>query len=361
MDKIGKLILENGTKIEGLSFGCPASVAGEVVFNTGMVGYPETLTDPSYCGQILVLTYPLIGNYGVPPRQRVDGILKYFESEKIQVAGLIVANYSSAWSHYLGHSSLGEWLKKEKIPALTGIDTRQLTQWLRQHGTVLGKIIIKKDVPWYDPNKNNILGQVSFKNPKIYGPGRPRIALVDCGMKNNILRELIKRKVTVIRVPWDFNLASRRFYYDGVIISNGPGNPAKALATIDQVKWLIEKGIPTFGICLGNQLLALALGAKTYKLKFGHRSQNQPCQDVITKKCYITSQNHGFAVKSNTLSRDCQPWFINLNDQTIEGIRHRTKPLMSVQFHPEAFPGPSDTAFLFDEFLSMVKKYARKR
>lgn len=360
MEKIGKLILEDGTKIEGVSFGYPRSSAGEVVFNTGMVGYPESLTDPSYFGQILVLTYPLIGNYGVPAREREGGLLKYFESEKIRIAGLIISDYSEIFSHYQAKQSLGSWLKKEKMPALFGIDTRILTQKLRQKGTMLGKIIIAREIDYYDPNEENILPNVSIKKPRKFGRGKWKIILIDCGLKNNILRELLRRDTTVFRVPWNFSFSTSHLHYNGVVISNGPGNPAKAESTIDQIRWLMDKSKLILGICLGNQLLALASGAKTYKLKFGHRSQNQPCQDFLTQKCYITSQNHGFAVEKKSLPFGFMPWFTNLNDQTIEGIRHKIKPLFGVQFHPEASPGPSDTSFLFDEFLSQVKQYAKK-
>lgn len=359
MEKIGKLILEDGTTIEGVSFGYPRSSAGEVVFNTGMVGYPESLTDPSYFGQILALTYPLIGNYGVPSRKRENGLLKYFESERIQVAGLIISDYSKEFSHYQARQSLGFWLRKEKVPALYGVDTRSLTQKLRQKGTMLGKIIIDKELDYYDPNAQNILQYVSIKKPKKYGRGKWKIVLIDCGAKDAILRELLKRDTTVYRVPWDFSFSQARLHYDGVVISNGPGDPVKAEKTIEQIRWLLVKSKPVMGICLGNQLLALAAGAKTYKLKFGHRSQNQPCQDFLTQKCYITSQNHGFAVEHKSLPDNFIPWFINLNDRTIEGIEHKTKPFFGVQFHPEASPGPSDTSFIFDLFLEWIKKHAR--
>lgn len=358
MRKRAKLILEDSTEIEGISFGYNRSSAGEVVFNTGMVGYPESLSDPSYFGQILVFTYPLIGNYGVPPRTRQCGILKYFESEKIQIAGLIVSNYSEIFSHHQAKESLAAWLKKERIVALTDVDTRSLTQRLRQQGTMLGKIVVEKDVSYYDPSANNILPFVSIKKPKKYGQGKLRIVVIDCGVKNNILLELINREVEILRVPSDFSFSDARFKYDGVIISNGPGDPMKAKKTVQEVNWLLQRNIPLLGICLGTQLLALAAGAKTYKLKFGHRSQNQPCRDLENKRCYITSQNHGYAILGKSLSGGFLPWFVNLNDQTIEGIKHKSKPFMGVQFHPEASPGPSDTSFLFDLFLDYVKNHA---
>ncbi len=357
MPKRGTLLLEDGTVIEGVSFGYPQSRAGEVVFNTGMVGYPESFTDPSYYGQILVLTYPLIGNYGVPRNTTVGGLPAFFESDRPHIAGLIVANYSHTYSHYRAAQSLGAWLTKTKVPALTGIDTRQLTKKLRERGTMLGKIVIGRDVEPYDPNAGNVLPFVSVRKSLSYGKGPLRVVLYDCGVKNNIIRELVARGVQVLRVPWDYPLSKSRLQYDGVVLSNGPGDPTKAGATIAEVARLLKRDKPVFGICLGIQLMALAVGAKTYKLTFGHRSQNQPCQDIATGRCYITSQNHGFAVNDKTLRGGFLPWFVNLNDNTLEGMKHASKPFMAVQFHPEATPGPLDTSFLFDQFLSMVKRH----
>lgn len=351
MNANGKLILKDGTEYAGEPFGAQVSTSGEVVFNTGMVGYPESLTDPSYFGQILVLTYPLIGNYGVPDK-------KYWESSKIQIRGLIVQNYIDNPSHFESQKTLGEWLKDEGIPALQGIDTRALTTKLRAHGVMLGKLTIDnsqfsiKDS--YDPNSENVLPYVSIKKPIQVGEGKISIVLIDCGAKENILRSLLKRKVRVTIVPWNFNLAKEDFNYDGVVVSNGPGDPKSAKETVEIVRGLLKENIPTFGICLGSQLLTLGAGGNTFKLKFGHRSQNQPCQDVISKKCIITSQNHGFAVDIKSLSKDWTEWFINLNDGTNEGIRHKRKPFLSIQFHPEASPGPTDAGYLFDEFLSLV-------
>ena len=355
-----KLLLEDGTAFEGVSFGFPKSTSGEVVFNTGMVGYPESLTDPSYAGQILCLTYPLVGNYGVPQKILENGAIKNFESHKIQAQGLVVNDYSAQYSHHAAAKSLGEWLNEEKIPAITGIDVRALTKILREKGTMLGKIIVDgKEIALYDPNKENLVENVSIHKPIVYGKQGKKVLLIDCGAKNNIIHSLLARKAKVIRVPWDFDFLSDEFRaendFDGILISNGPGDPKMCVQTISNIRGAMEDEIPTFGICLGNQLLALASGADTYKLKYGHRGQNQPAYIVGTKRCFITSQNHGFAVNESTLQKGWEPWMRNANDETNEGIRHRAKPFYSVQFHPEANPGPRDTAFLFDEFLKGLK------
>jgi len=348
-----KLILEDGSNFEGFSFGFPKTTSGEVVFNTGMVGYPESLTDPSYRGQILVFTYPLIGNYGVPAKKREKGILKNFESDKIHLAGLVVADYSFHYSHCQARQSLSEWLVKEKIPALFGIDTRALTKKLRRYGVMLGKIVFaNEEIEFRDPNKEMLATEVSAKKPITYGGGKKKVIVIDLGVKNNILRSLLKRGVTVVQVPFDYDLEKESF--DGLLISNGPGDPQKYQRTISNIRKAFRSNKPIFGICLGNQLLALAAGAKTYKLKFGHRSQNQPCVLVDSKRCFITSQNHGYAVDDQTLPAQWQTWFYNLNDRTNEGIRHKNKPWISVQFHPEATSGPTDTAFLFDEFIKLL-------
>jgi len=344
-----KLILKDGTKFEGTSFGSNKDIAGEVVFNTGMVGYPEAFTDPSYAGQILVCTYPLIGNYGVPDPSTL-------ESEKIQIAGLVVSEYSENYSHHGAKSSLGDWLKKSGVPAVTGVDTRALTRKLRERGVMLGQLVQKGGAKKFtDPNKENLAAQVSVKKTKVYGKGRPHIIAVDCGMKENIVRSLVARGARVTRVPWNYDFTEEK--YDGLFISNGPGDPTQCAATIKHIKKAFESGKPILGICLGNQLLALAAGARTYKLKYGHRSQNQPCIETSSKRCYITSQNHGFAVNGKTLPHGWSEWFTNANDGSNEGIRHKTKPWRSVQFHPEATPGPTDTAWVFDDFLKEVKKH----
>lgn len=351
----GFLILEDGTKLKGISFGDEISTSGEVVFNTGMVGYNESLTDPSYKGQILVLTYPLIGNYGVPSKKIENNLCKNFESQKIHASGLIVSDYSSQYHHCHAAKSLSAWLKEENIPALSGVDTRALTKILRERGTMLGKIILKGNIDFYDPNKDDLVKKVSISKPVEYNKeGKIKLVVIDCGVKNNILRSFIKRDCCILRVPYDYDFFSHPF--DGVIISNGPGNPKRVKQVIKSVEKCIEKEIPTFGICLGNQILALAAGADTYKLKYGHRSQNQPCLRVGTRQCYITSQNHGFSVNTRTLPHDWLPWFININDNTNEGIKHKKLPFMSVQFHPEHSPGPVDTEFIFDQFLGVLKQ-----
>nr|MBC8490337.1 glutamine-hydrolyzing carbamoyl-phosphate synthase small subunit [Bacteroidota bacterium] len=339
---------------EGTSFGSKKDVAGEVVFNTGMVGYPESLTDPSYKGQILVLTYPLIGNYGIPPNEKEDNLLKYFESDKIQVQGLIVSNYSESYSHWNAQKSLSEWMKEHNIPGITGIDTRELTKILREKGTLLGKIVTNlNSIPFEDPNDRNLVSEVSIKSPVVFERGKKKVIIVDCGTKNNIIRAFLRRNFTVVWVPWDYDFLKEKA--NGVIISSGPGDPKKCSVTIENVKSAIEKNIPILGICLGSQILGLAAGANTYKLKYGHRSQNQPCMESGTKRCYITVQNHGFAIDSNTLPEDWREWFYNNNDRTNEGIIHISKPFFGTQFHPEASPGPDDTEFLFDMFLRAMK------
>lgn len=349
-----ELILEDGTVFSGRHFGYKESVAGEVVFNTGMVGYPETLTDPSYQGQILVFTYPLIGNYGIPDNTiNSDQLLSYFESRKIHVKGIIITSLTTNYSHWNAIKSLESWMKEHKIPGIEGVDTRALTKKLRSAGTQLGKMVIKgKDIPFHDPNQENLVAQVSINEPKLYKSGKKRVILIDTGCKKNIIRSFLKRDVSVLRVPWNYDFSDEKF--DGVMLSNGPGDPTMIPETIEIVKAQLLKNKPVFGICLGHQILSLAAGAQSYKLKFGHRSQNQPCIRVGTKRCYITSQNHGFAIDDQTLPSDWRPWFFNANDGSNEGIRHHSKPISSVQFHPEAMPGPEDTNFLFDEFVQQL-------
>ena len=354
-----KLLLEDGTEFQGKSFGFKKSVSGEVVFNTAMTGYPENLTDPSYKGQILVATYPLIGNYGVPEYSRENNLLKFFESENIHVSGLIIADYSFEYSHWNSYKSLATWLTENKIPGIYNIDTRARTKILREKGTMLGKIIFNdNDVPDYNPNNDNLVAQVSLSEKRIYGKGKYKVMLIDCGVKNNIIRCLLARDTTVIRVPWNYNISGEE--YDGLLLSNGPGDPKKYTETIENIKKAFVIGKPVFGICLGNQLMALASGADTYKLKYGHRSHNQPVLKIGTNRCYITSQNHGFATDVSTLTNEWEPLFINVNDNTNEGIRHKTKPFFSSQFHPEASSGPTDTEFLFDEFIELIKQWKTK-
>ncbi len=383
-----RLLLADGTSFEGISFGAQRSVSGEVVFNTGMVGYPEAFTDPSYKGQILALTYPLIGNYGVPKLRSIKGmhsLSENFESENIQITALIVSEFCERPSHWSSVRTLSSWLRSERVPAISGIDTRALTKKLREHGVMLGRVeiengknnrgknlkklnskLISKNsallksgaagaAGFEDPNLRNLVAEASTNKPLLYRAGRRCVALVDCGVKHNMVRSLLARKVSVLRVPWDYDLFNGRYDFGAVLVSNGPGDPKTVKATIETASNSIEQGIPTFGICLGNQILALAAGADTYKLKYGHRSQNQPCVVEGTSKCFITSQNHGYAVDESKLQQGWKVWFRNLNDGTVEGLRHKSKPFMSVQFHPEASPGPVDTAFLFDKFLEMMK------
>lgn len=353
-DKAVQLILDDGTVFEGKSFGAEKANAGEVVFNTAMVGYPESLTDPSYLGQILVVTFPLVGNYGVPGDTYTNGISDFYESEKIQVSGLIVSDYSHDYSHWNAQKSLGQWLKENNVPGIYDIDTRELTKVLREKGSMKGKIVFKdaNEIDFIDPNIENQVALASCKEVLEYGNGKKRVVLVDCGVKHNILRCLLKRDITLIRVPWDYDF--NQLEWDGLFISNGPGNPDFCEETVKNIRKAMEGSKPICGICMGNQLLAKAGGATTYKLKYGHRSHNQPVKMVDSTKCFITSQNHGFAVSNTSLGADWEPLFINLNDGTNEGIKHKTKPFFSAQFHPEAASGPTDTDFLFDMFIEKL-------
>ncbi len=350
-----KLTLEDGSVYYGWSFGALTPAAGEVVFNTAMTGYPESLTDPSYKGQILCLTYPLVGNYGAPAKNEENDLYRFYESSSIHISGLIVSDYSFEYSHWNATESLDQWLSRNRIPGIFGIDTRALTKRIREKGTMLGKI--EPDgtrTDFYDPNKINLVAGVSTREIKKYGSGRYRIMLIDCGVKYNIIRNLLKRDTTIIRVPWDHDFNGDDF--DGLFLTNGPGDPKMCDKTVANIKKAFSGNKPIFGICLGNQLMALASGADTYKLKYGHRSHNQPVLQVGTDKAYITSQNHGFAVDNKTLDQDWEPLFININANTNEGMRHKTKPFFSTQFHPEASGGPTDTDYLFDDFIENIKK-----
>ena len=371
MKRQARLILNDGTTFCGWAFGAEKNVSGEVVFNTAMTGYPESLTDPSYAGQMLVMTYPLVGNYGVPTTEAADnGLPKLMESERIHATALIVADYSDTYSHWNAQESLDAWLKREGVPALTGIDTRRLTKVLRESGVMMGRIEISEKgtvnsekfataLPESEKDYGSInwVEKVSCKEVKTYQPfgeKKHRVVLVDCGVKANIIRCLLRRGIEVVRVPWDYDFNQLEF--DGLFLANGPGDPEQCSKTVEHIRTFLnnETVRPCMGICLGNQLLAKAAGAKTYKLKYGHRSHNQPVQRVGTTQCFITSQNHGYAVDASTLPSDWEPLFVNMNDGSNEGIRHTSKPWMSAQFHPEACSGPVDTEFLFDEFVAML-------
>jgi len=350
-----RLTLEDGTAYYGKSFGSPLPAAGEVVFNTAMTGYPESLTDPSYRGQILCLTYPLVGNYGAPGKSEENDLFRFYESSSIHISGLIVSDYSFEYSHWNATESLHDWLNRNDIPGVYGIDTRALTKRIREKGAMLGKLEPDGSaIEFYDPNKVNLVAQVSTHEKRIYGNGKYRILLVDCGVKYNIIRNLLKRDTTIIRVPWDYDYHNEDF--DGLFLTNGPGDPKMCDKTIENISRSLADNKPIFGICLGNQLMALATGANTYKLKYGHRSHNQPVLRCGSDNAYITSQNHGFAVDNKTLTSEWEPLFININDNTNEGMRHRSKPFFSTQFHPEASGGPTDTDFLFDVFIENIEK-----
>ena len=381
-DRIATLILDDGTTFRGYSFGYEKPVAGEVVFNTAMTGYPESLTDPSYAGQLMVLTYPLIGNYGVPPRTfQPNGLSTFMESEKIHAEAIIISDYSREYSHWNAQCSLGDWLKEEHIPGIYGIDTRALTKKLREHGVMMGRIEIEgmdngeltmenygevnyvdkvscKDILVYSGEESHSFGidtpaetlnsQLSILNCQL----KKKVVLLDCGVKHNIIRSLLKRNLMVVRVPWNYDF--NHLDYDGLFLSNGPGDPDTCDAAVQNIRKALSGDRPICGICMGNQLLAKAGGASIYKLKYGHRSHNQPVRMVGSEHCFITSQNHGYAVDSETLGADWEPLFINMNDGTNEGIRHKTKPFFSSQFHPEACSGPTDTDFMFDRFAKLL-------
>ena len=353
------LVLEDGTKFHGKSFGYDAPVAGEVVFNTAMMGYPESLTDPSYAGQLMALTYPLVGNYGVPSFFiEPNGIPSFMESDKIYSSAIIVADYSEEYSHWNACESLAEWLKREHVPGITGIDTRELTKVLREHGVMMGKILFDDEpdnIPVANYSGVNFVDKVGCKEIIRYNEGAgKKVVLVDCGVKANIIRCLINRGVEVIRVPWNYDYTDMDF--DGLFLANGPGDPDMCEDAVSIIrKQMNQSRKPICGICMGNQLLAKAGGATIFTLTYGHRSHNQPVRMVGSDKCYITSQNHGYAVDAKTLGRDWVELFVNMNDGSNEGICHNENPWFTSQFHPEACSGPVDTEFLFDKFVETLK------
>ena len=352
------LVLEDGTKFHGQSFGYDQPVAGEVVFNTAMMGYPESLTDPSYAGQLMTLTYPLVGNYGVPPfTVENNGLATFMESDKIYASAIIVADYSEKYSHWNAVESLADWLKREHVPGITGIDTRQLTKVLREHGVMMGKIIFDDEpdnIPTAEYEGVNWVDRVSCKDIIRYNEGAgKKVVLVDCGVKNNIIRCLVNRGVEVIRVPWNYDYTSMEF--DGLFLGNGPGDPDMCEDAVNVIrKQMSMSRKPICGICMGNQLLAKAGGATIYKLKYGHRSHNQPVREVGTNRCYVTSQNHGYAVDAKTLGSEWRELFVNMNDGSNEGVAHKENPWFTSQFHPEACSGPIDTEFMFDRFIQTL-------
>ncbi|MCW4006848.1 MAG: glutamine-hydrolyzing carbamoyl-phosphate synthase small subunit [Candidatus Bathyarchaeota archaeon] len=360
------LVLEDGTLFVGKGFGAPTKISGEVVFSTSMVGYPESLTDSSYRGQILALTYPMVGNYGVPPYEKNLGIPIYFESDCIQAKGLAIHELCTAPSHWASTRTLDKWLADENIPGISAVDTRRLTKKLRTHGVMLGiqqvckegeepnlDTLLQEAKNIADPNLTDLVKEATVAEPVTYNvDGNKTVVLIDCGVKYNIMRNLLKRGVNVIRVPYDFSAKEVMEYKpDGVFLSNGPGDPKRCIKTIESARELVDR-IPVMGICLGAQILALSQGGDTYKMKFGHRSQNQPALDLKTNRCYITTQNHGYAIDNQCFEKTAlEPWFINANDKSVEGVKHKTKPAFAVQWHPEASPGPYDTEFLFEHFI----------
>lgn len=342
------LFLENGMTFSGMAPEWQqGAFEGEVVFTTGMTGYDAALTDPSYCGQILVFTYPILGNYGVPDSD-------HWESERIYASGVVVGEACLQWSHAKSIQSLLQWLHMQGVPVIIGVDTRQLTKVLREAGTMLGTIstMLQKPLSFSNPHMTSLPAKVSIPDKIIYGEGQKKVVVVDCGMKLNILRHLQKHSLTIHRVPYNYDYSQEDF--DAVFLSNGPGDPQMYQETIDILRKAMQKQKRIFGICLGAQLLALAGGGKTYKLPYGHRGHNQPCMDLVSRKCYITSQNHGYAIQEDTLPKEWTVSFRNLNDGTVEGISHRSLPFSAVQFHPEAAPGPTDTEWLFEQFVTSL-------
>jgi len=371
VNKFGKLILSDGTVLNGEGFGYSTRVFGELVFNTGMVGYTETLSDPSYSGQILTLTYPLIGNYGVPDPsiKDSDGISKFFESDRIQIRGLIVHDLSMVASHWNMSMTLDEWLNKENVPGISGIDTRALTKKLRTSGVMMAALVVsskeiddeeikKQLTSTQDYNSEKFMDMVSTKEEQVFGNEKQTVVVIDTGVKNAIIRNIRNLGYKVVKVPWNTPIEKILSHKPkGVVISNGPGDPQNCPETIAAAKSLIEKNIPTLGICLGAQIIGLAGNADTYKLKYGHRGQNKPCINLDDNHVYVTSQNHGYCINPDSLKNsDFDLWFTNADDKTVEGIKHKKQKCIAVQFHPEASPGPYDCKFIFEKLKTLMEE-----
>ncbi|ODV92831.1 hypothetical protein CANCADRAFT_1426 [Tortispora caseinolytica NRRL Y-17796] len=361
--------IRDGPVLSGRSFGANVNVSGEAVFSTALVGYPESMTDPSYRGQILVFTQPLIGNYGVPSGSSRDefGLLKYFESPRIQCSGIVVSDVALKFSHWTAVESLSSWCEREGCAAITDVDTREIVTYLREQGSSLGRITVgeeydaDQDEAFFDPGAVNLVQRVSTTQPfHVPSPGGGfHVAVLDCGVKENILRSLVSRGAAVTVFPYDYPIQKVAHHFDGIFISNGPGDPTHCLSTVHNLRDTLKTfDKPVFGICLGHQLLGLAAGAKTVKLKYGNRAHNIPALDLTTSKCHITSQNHGYAIDTTTLpENEYAEYFVNLNDGSNEGIIHKSRPIFSTQFHPEAKGGPQDSSFLFDRYIELLKEY----
>jgi carbamoyl-phosphate synthase small subunit len=367
------LTLSDGSEFNGKLIGAPISASGEMVFTTGMVGYSEALTDPSYFGQILIFSYPLIGNYGIPvlPKGLSLPLPRGFESDRVNAAAVIITIDSPEAYHWNSFQSLDHWLKEQNVPGIIGLDTRHLVHLVRQNPNLRG--MVKPENPsgyrdlgvslsphakdqFFDPGEHEILGEVSVRERTLIGAGegKPRIGLIDCGVKWNIMRQLLEQNCELMLIPYDDDL--KGVECDGWLLSNGPGDPTKTGDLTERITALFSGDRPILGICLGHQILSLAAGAKTRRMDYGHRSHNQPVYKVGTRNGFITSQNHGYVVLEDSIPQDWEAWFKNANDQTIEGIRHKSKPFRSVQFHPEAAGGPRDTGWILNEFVQEVSK-----
>jgi len=365
------LELSNGIKMEGRLIGADTAVSGEMVFSTGMLAYSEAMTDPSYLGQILVFSFSLIGNYGIPFNKGDFFMSHGYESDSIKTQGIIASDIFDGCFHYESGRTINDWMKENGVPGIAGIDTRWLVQMIRDSkGPLFGKIIPEGSPVWnntkydflkyfkkneyVDPSKYNLLPSVSVKEKTSFGNGKIKIALMDFGVKRNIIRILMENGCTVDVYPWDTDMG--KIEADGFVLSNGPGDPKNTGGVIEQVRALYKGSKPMLGICLGHQIMALAAGAKTKKLTRGHRSFNQPVFEVKTRRAFMTSQNHGFVVDEKKLPAGWETWFENANDLSVEGIRHKTKPFMSAQFHPEASGGPNDTTWIIRDFVNIIKK-----